>query len=229
MPKGPGVTKVPRAKAGFTLFEVVITLAILGIVLSVLYMTFYQSMAVLAHTEDRAEVIQQGRLILERMAVELEGTFIPPQVSLSKNFLYGLVGKTNKEDEDFRDRLDFTTLGYGQADPVQSKRDIGELGYFLDYAPGGRGLTLFRRQDDGMDGDLQKGGRSFAVCDRVRSLSFLYFDRLGGKQKEWSSLEGAHRNELPTRIEIELKLEDSRGQVHTFRTQVYLPLASLKG
>jgi len=212
-------------KSGFTLFEVLMTLAILGVVLSILYMTFYQSMDVMAHTQGRAEVIQEGRLILERMTAELKGAFIPAQASPSKNFLYGLVGKSKKEEEDFRDRLDFTTVAYGQADPSESKRDIGELSYFLDHEPGGRGLTLFRRQDDGLDGDLLKGGRSLAVCDRVRSLSFLFFDRLGGKQKEWSSLEGAHRNELPTRIEIELKLEDARGQVHRFRTQVYLPLA----
>jgi type II secretion system protein J len=211
-------------KGGFTLFEVLLALAILGIVLSILYMTFFQSMAAIAHTEERAEVIQQGRLILERMAAELKGAFIPPQESPSKDFCYGLVGESKKEEEDFRDRLDFTTVAYGQADPSERKRDIGELSYFLDHEPGGRGLTLFRRQDDGLDGDLLKGGRSFPVCDRVRSLSFMFFDRLGGKQKEWSSLKGAHRNELPTRIEIQLKLEDARGQVHTFATQVYLPL-----
>jgi len=218
---------LPR-RSGFTLFEVLITLAILGIVLSILYATFYQSMDVMAHTEGRAEVIQQGRLILERMTAELKGTFVPPQPSVSKNFLYGMVGKSNKEDEEFRDRVDFTTVAYGQADPAAGKREIGELSYFLDHEPGAKGLTLFRRQDDGLDGDLLKGGRSLAICDRVRGLSFLYFDRLGGKQKEWSSLEGAHRNELPTRIEIELKLEDTRGQVHRFRTQVYLPLAGEK-
>ena len=228
MPNGKDPTRYTlysHRTSGFTLFEVLITLAILGIVLSILYTTFYQSMDVMAHTEGRAEVIQQGRLILERMTAELKGTFIPPQPSPSKNFIYGLVGKSNKEDEDFRDRLDFTTVAYGQADPAEGKRDIGEISYFLDHEPGARGLTLFRRQDDGLDGDLLKGGRSLAVCDRVRSLSFLFFDRPGGKQKEWSSLEGAHRNELPTRIEIDLKLEDGRGQVHRFRTQVYLPLA----
>jgi hypothetical protein len=53
-----------------------IVTAILGIVLSVLYMTFYQSMAALAHTEDRSEVIQQGRLILERMTMKLR-LFLP--------------------------------------------------------------------------------------------------------------------------------------------------------
>ena len=225
MLKVPRVPKVENRITGFTLFEVVITLAILGVVLSVLYMTFYQSMDVMAHTEGRAEVYQQGRLIMERMTAELKGAFVPPQESLSKNFRYGLIGKSTKEDEQFRDRLDFTTVAYGQPDPAEGKRDIGEVGYSLDYEPGTKGLTLFRRQDDGLDGDLLKGGRSLAICDRVRSLSFLFFDRAGGKQKDWSSLDGAHRNELPTRVEIELKLEDGRGQVHGFRTQVYLALA----
>ncbi len=76
-----------------------------------------------------------------------------------------------------------------------------------------------------MDGNILQGGRSVAICDRVRSLGFSYYDRQGGKGKEWNSLEGERRNLLPSRVEIQLKLEDSRGRVHEFRTQVYLPLA----
>jgi len=212
-------------KKGFTLFEVLMTLAILAVVFSLLYMTFHQSMAVMAHTEDRADVIQRGRLILERMGGELKGGFIPAQENRSKAFCYGLVGRSMKEGDDFMDRLDFTTLVNPLASSSASGGEILELGYSLDHEPGGKGLTLFRRQDEAIDGDLLRGGRSLAVCDRVRSLSFLFFDRQGGKQKEWNSLEGTHRNELPNRIEIQLKLEDSRGQLHVFRTQVFLPLA----
>jgi hypothetical protein len=57
----------------------------------------------------------------------------------------------------------------------------------------------------------------------------MYFDYQGVKQKEWNSLEGVRRNQLPSRIEIQLKLEDSRDQVHVFRTQVYLTMAGEKG
>ncbi len=210
-------------KNGFTLFEVLLTLSILAVVFSLLYMTFHQSMAVMAHTEDRAEVIQRGRLILERLGGELKGSFIPAQENLSKAFRYGLVGQSMKEGDNFMDRLDFTTLLNPQTSSPAGRGEILELGYFLDHEPGGKGLTLFRRQDVALDGDLLRGGRTLAVCDRVRSLSFLFFDRLGGKQKEWNSLEGARRNELPSRIEIQLKLEDSGGQLHVFRTQVYLP------
>lgn len=216
-------------KDGFTLFEVLMTLAILAVVFSLLYMTFHQSMAVLTHTEDRAEVIQKGRLILERMSGELKGGFIPAEENRSKTFCYGLVGQSRKEGDGFMDRLDFTTVVNPQASYPASGGEILKVSYFLDHEPGGKGLTLFRCQDDAIDGDLLRSGPPLAVCDRVRSLSLLFFDRRGGREKEWNSLEGPHRNELPSRVEIQLKLEDSRSQVHVFRTQVYLPLAGERG
>lgn len=210
---------------GFTLFEVLITLAILGVVLSLLYLTFHQSMAAMAEVDERAEVIQQGRLILERMAGEMKGAVLIILKEGPQAYRTGLVGRSTSEGNDLLDRMDFTARLPSFASPVEGGWGFSELGYFLDRSPGRKGLTLFRRQDDGMDGNLLQGGRSVAVCDRVRSLGFSYFDRQGRKGKEWNSLEGEHRNLLPSRVEIQLKLEDSRGRVHEFRTQVYLPMA----
>jgi prepilin-type N-terminal cleavage/methylation domain-containing protein len=214
----------PRGR-GFTLFEVLITLSILGVVLSLLYLTFHQSMAVMAETDDRAEVIQQGRMILERMTGELKGAVLIIQKGESQAYRTGLVGRSASEGKDLLDRIDFTARLPSFSLPPEGGWGVFELGYFLDRSPGRKGLTLFRRQDDGMDGDLLQGGRSVALCDRVRSLAFSYYDRQGAKRKEWSSLEGERRNLLPSRVEIQLKLEDSRGRVHEFRTQTYLPMS----
>jgi len=215
-------------KNGFTLFEILMALAILGVVFSLLYMTFHQSMAAMDDAGDRADVIQQGRLILERMGEELRGSFIPAQEIRSQAIRYGLVGRSNKERDDFMDRLDFTALAHPQENLSNISWGVRELGYFLDRMPEGAGFTLLRRQDDALDGDLLRGGRSLPLCDRVLSLSFSFFDRQGTKKKKWNTLEGAHAHELPRRIEIHLKLEDSRGRMHSFITQVYLPLAGEK-
>jgi prepilin-type N-terminal cleavage/methylation domain-containing protein len=212
-------------RSGFTLFEVLITLSILGVVLSLLYFTFHQSMMVMAETDDRAEVIRQGRLILERMAFDLKGTVFVSQREGFTAYRTGLVGRSTKEGNDFLDRLDFTSLTPPSAASTEGGWGFTELGYSLDHSPGKKGFTLFRRQDNAGDRDLLRGGRSLAICDRVRSLGFSYFDRLGKKQKEWNSLEGERRNQLPSRVEIYLRMEDSHGQVYDFRTQVYLPMS----
>lgn len=212
--------------SGFTLFEVLITLSILAVILSLLFMTFHQSMMVMADTDDRAEVIQQGRLILERVAGDLRGATLFSRREGAPGFRSGLVGRSTKEGMDFMDRLDFTTVTPFSSSSTERGWGLGEVGYYLDHQPGMKGLTLFRRQDEALDGDLTRGGRSLSICDRVRSLSFSYFDRDGKKVKEWSSLEGERKSQLPYRIEVHLRLEDSRGQVHDFRTHVFLPSVS---
>ena len=218
-------TRNPKPSlSGFTLFEVLITLSILAVILSLLYLTFHQSMAVMADTDDHAQVVQQGRMILERMAGDLQGAILFPGRESAKGFRSGLVGRSLKEGKDFLDRLDFTLTAYSFSASTTAGWGVEEVGYFLDRQPGAKGLTLFRRQDDALDGDLIRGGRSLAICDRVRSLSFSYFDRQGIRVKDWSSLEGGRKSQLPTRVEVHLRLEDSRGQVSDFRTQVFLPL-----
>jgi len=212
-------------RSGFTLFEVLMTLAILGVVLSLLYLTFHQSMTVMAETDDRAEVIRQGRMVLEKMTGELRGAALVSPREGFQAYRTGLVGRSTREGNEFLDRLDFTHLPHPWAISIEGGWGVFELGYSLDRAPGRKGLTLFRRQDEARDGDLLRGGRSLALCDRVRSLSFAYFDRQGKKDKEWNSLEGERRNQLPSRVEIHLRLEDSRGKAHDFRTQVYLPMS----
>jgi prepilin-type N-terminal cleavage/methylation domain-containing protein len=216
---------VVKMKNGFTLFEVLITLSILAVVLSLLYLTFHQSMMVMAETDDRAEVIRQGRMILEKVTGELRGAALISAKEGFQAYRTGLVGRSTREGNEFLDRLDFTHFPHPWEISVEGGWGVLELGYSLDRAPGGKGFTLFRRQDDARDGDLLRGGRSLALCDRVRGLSFSYFDAQGKKSKEWNSLEGERRNQLPSRVEIQLKLEDSHGRVHEYRTQTYLPMS----
>jgi type II secretion system protein J len=219
------VPSVAKNSLGFTLFEVLIALSILGVVLSLLYLTFHQSMMAMAETDERAEVIQQGRLILERMASDLKGAALVPQAESFAAYRTGLVGRSAREGNDSLDRLDFTTFTQPSAGPAGGGWGFAEVGYALDRSPGRKGLVLFRRQEPMGDRDLLRGGRTLHVCDRVRSLGFSYFDRQGRRQKEWNSLEGERRNQLPSRVEIHLRMEDSRGKAHDFRTQVYLPMS----
>ena len=215
-------------KKGFTLLEILLALTIVSLLISILYATFHQSMAATAYVEKKTQFVQKGRLILERMTGELNSAFIPHQPVASSPFRYGMVGESSKTEDDFRDRLDFTFFAELQVEGSTGGSEILEAGYFLGREPGRKGFTLYRRQDRAIDGDLQKGGRSEAICNGVRSLKFIFFDSGGNPLQEWNSITGDFRNALPSRIEIRLKLEDPDGRVQSFRTQVSLPLGKGK-
>lgn len=216
-------------KKGFTLLEVLITLSILGVVLSIIYMAFNQSMLVMAAIEERADTFEKGRLILERMSRELRNTFISATAQTTHPFRLGLVGQTHKEKGIYRDRIDFTAFAPPGGDAGENTGHIQEIGYFLDYAPGAEGLTLFRRQDEALDGDILKGGIMQPICPKIQELRFVFFDQTGGKHKEWNSLAGDRKGNLPTRVEIKLVIEDAQGRGRVFQTQVFLPLSGDSG
>jgi type II secretion system protein J len=211
-------------KKGFTLLEILITLSILAVVLSTIYLTFNQSMLVMAAMEERAETTEKGRLILERMSRELRNTFVSSTAPARHPFRLGLVAQSYKEKEFYRDRLDFTALTPPGGDSWENAGIIQEIGYFLDYAPGGEGLTLFRRQDNALDGDILRGGTITPICSKIKELSFVFFDQAGAKHKEWNSLEGPRKGILPGRVEIKLVMEDVQNKAQVFQTQVFLPL-----
>ncbi len=213
------------AKKGFTLLEILITFSILGVVLSIIYMTFNQSMLAIGAIEERAENVEKGRLILERMSRELRNAYISATARAAHPFRYGLVGRSSKEKDFYRDRLDFTALIALGGDAGENAGPIQEISYFLDYTPGADGLTLFRRQDGAVDGNILKGGIIQPICPKVRELSFIFFDLAERRHKEWNSLEGDHRGTLPTRVEIKLVIEDAQGKARVFQTQAFLPLA----
>lgn len=217
------------AKKGFTLLEILITLSILGVILSLLYLTFNQSMTAVAQIEERADIMEKGRLILERMSKELKNTFVPSLINFPSPYRFGLVAQSSQERNYYRDRVDFTSLMPPGREPLENTGIIQEIGYFLEYEAGERGFSLFRRQDDGLDGDLLRGGITQILCTGVRELSFVFFDRQGGQDKEWNSLQGVHQGTLPARVEIKLMLEDSQGRIYPLRTQVFLPLTKGAG
>jgi hypothetical protein len=175
------------------LFEVLITLSILNVVLSLLYLTFHQSMMVMAETDDRAEAIQQGRLILEKAVGELRGLRWFPERGLQA-YRTGLSAVPPKRGMSF-----WTAWIY----PFAPSRDFcrGRWGcsdWAISWtAPRQKGLHPVPAPGRGADGDLLRGGRSLALCDRVRSLSFSYFDRLGRKAKTGNSWKEQRLNQLP--------------------------------
>lgn len=95
-----------RARAGFTLMEVMLALGIFGIVTTMLYGTFARTLRSKTIAEQRAEVTRLGRAAVGRMADEISSAFCPAGAQ-GAAFFRVLRGGT--EDAPL-DALQFTTL-----------------------------------------------------------------------------------------------------------------------
>jgi general secretion pathway protein J len=207
---------------GFTLIEILIAVLILGIVLSTVYASYTGTFRIVRETETDAELYGMARTALERMGLDLEaaapwkGAF----TFLAKS--YGL-GKR-----------EFTSLTFRSAAHIpfgdkEAQAGIAVIGYDIEEGTEKEGYVLLRsdslRRDPAKEESLTGG---FPVCDRIETLTYLFYDAEGKEYETWDALAGeeAQKKRAPAMVEIRLGLvnEKDREKPHMFVTRVRLPL-----
>lgn len=116
-----------RDVAGFTLMEVMLALAIFGIVTTMLYGTFSRTLRSKMIAEQRADVTRLGRAAVGRMADEIGSAYYP--VGLSGTAIFRVL-KSGSEDVPL-DSLVFTALSARPAGLDGRGTDQRMLAYFF--------------------------------------------------------------------------------------------------
>jgi general secretion pathway protein J len=195
--------------AGFTLLEVVISVGILAVILTIVYNTFNSSMKAFTAMENEGDAYAQARIVLARMEEEIASIYIS-DISDEKNKT-GLLGEDRDEYDLPADSLHFTSLSHIRWTKDSRESELCEIGYYLekDEETG----FLFRREDWNVDGTLEEGGRPLELAEGVDGLNFKYYD---GNEwvDEWDS---RIKKGLPKAIEVELIMRDPRRKRITFR------------
>jgi type II secretion system protein J len=213
-------SRPPKADRGFTLVELMLAILILAIMMSIVYGVVVSTVSAARRVEEITASSEVGPAILTRIRADLESAFLP------KDGEFFLGGKRAGGGSD-RDRLDFISseVAYGAENDVEEPRFhcINEVGYqVLDSRKDPNAGVLYRREDFFIDADPLKGGHLTEMYDRVRSLSFRYYDGEEWKP-EWSS---KVKKGLPKAVEIELKIlvtdRDNPAKEQTFKTTVML-------
>ncbi len=148
--------KTARSGAtGFTLMEVMLALAIFGIVTTMLYGTFSRTLRSKAIAEQRADVTRLGRAAVGRMADEIGSAYYP--VGLSGTAIFRVL-KSGTEDVPL-DSLVFTALSARPAGLDGRGTDQRMLAYFFP-----RDRSGLRR-----DGNTGQAGAAGADAESVGS------------------------------------------------------------
>lgn len=212
--------KKTQRKSGFTLVELMLAVLILAIMMSIVYGVVVGTVTAARRVEEVTASSEVGPAILTRIRADLESAFLPKEGEF-------FLGSKRAGGGEGRDRLDFISseLAYGSENDLEEPRFhcINEVGYqVLDSKKDPDAGILYRREDFFIDADPLKGGHLTEMYDRVRSLSFRYYDGEEWKP-EWSS---KLKKALPKAVEIELKIlvvdRDNPAKEQVFKTTVML-------
>jgi len=242
---------VIRSQRGFTLLEVLVATAILGLVMSTVYSVLTRTLMATRRAETRAELFASGREQVMRMADEIESSLPPTQVVY---FVGEHSGGTPPTD-----RIGFYTVINRTAGADRRLGGLALVTYSLDETQE-RGLFALRRQEEliataGAGGVSEDGAGEFEddsrsanfgaddgmgaadetvisavhLMDRVAGMRFGFIDPENGEMvTEWDTSKPGPDNRLrnlPAAVSITLFLADDRGGIHDFSTIVDLPLA----
>ncbi|NUN49584.1 MAG: prepilin-type N-terminal cleavage/methylation domain-containing protein [Candidatus Brocadiae bacterium] len=200
-----------RQAGAFTLVEVLITITITAIMIGILYGVLVATLQTRLKLETMTQLDEAGPACLKTIADDIAAAFVPPVPDAPpagegepapQTPAYFTGGdKTGAGGE--ADEIDFIS-SRDIWDPVaQRVADFAEIGYFLRPNPDDAAVSiLVRREDPFVDDKPASGGSLQEIYDRVKSLSFEYYD--GEKWLTTWGTEEAQKKALPRIVKIKL-------------------------
>jgi prepilin-type N-terminal cleavage/methylation domain-containing protein len=244
------VRRQAREESGFTLLEVLIAVVVLGIIMAIIYQSYWVCSKTVAAAEQHSDVYQEARLALRRIGDDLMCAWLPLTVPTAKDDSQGSPGAGEKvtsagdsdsteggasgsgpafkavnigSDADARDTLEFVTtanLARGSAGQL----DTCQVQYSVQE--GDKGKATLVRTSSLANGDSEGA----ELASNVKALDFKFFNAAGEQFDDWDSTQS---NTLPATVQITLVMGTGDGQDEgsarreglTFTTAVNIPLA----
>ncbi len=209
----------PERAAGFTLLEVVISVAILLGMATIIWGSF----SITANIKERVEEVEdryhQIRLAMNRMAREISMAY------LSKNDQMGttnprtlFVGKRETSVDD----LMFSNLSHLRMRENAKECDQGLVRYYEAADPEQKNRTNLMRREQHRLGAKRPGeeGPAFVMLEGIEALHFDYFDEQANEWRDsWNTTSAdGQADRLPNKVRIKLTLKDEFGEELTFIT-----------
>jgi hypothetical protein len=195
-----------------------IAAAIIAVIMAIVYGSFAGTVRTVRIGEAEGEAYRKASIILNRMIVEINCAFMPPEPELA-DVPYGFFGEDREEDGVPRDSLYFTSTGV----PLGG-RPIGpkEIGFSIAADPE-TGMPVFLlREDTTPDEDLAEGGVTYPLGQGVWGLDVTYYDATGKKWERWESASPVFGGNLPRLVKISLILKNSMGEFVSVETQSHV-------
>ncbi len=226
--RGPGGGGAPKSP-GFTLLEVLIAVAIMALLVTVIYTSFFTAGRNVAQAEAIRDETDLARTLLAKISSDIADAYFNPSMNVPvvTTIFYGeqVISDTTISDTTISD----TGLDHNRYDglyltsltnwrkPDSQETDLWEVGYYFKQKPDGTGWILMRREKRLLSNDSPalEGGVDYEMTDRVASLRFRYYDGSVWTDGGWDS---RISQKLPNTVEITLLFND--GSVYITQVDV---------
>lgn len=209
--------------AAFTLIEIMLAVAILGMVLLMLAESFHAVAGSKVHGENRIAIDQAARTILSQMSNELRGAVQTPFIA-SRVIL---LGNARKEGGAPMDTFTVSTLDPGHRRSLEGFGPEDTVAYVTTPNPDHRGWFLLKRiQYSSLltKPPTLENSSPVVLANNLISLHLRYFDGTNWRES-WDSTSLAAGQALPAEIAIDLKMGSGGGAALTLSTAVSPPMA----
>ena len=208
---------------GFSLLELLISISLLGLVMSLLYGAFFQisnsSLKVKATLETRQELRLLMKMVLDDLQnVQYLKHFAESGTNNTQQLETGLIvehqlGPENTETGKLEEvsQIYFHSAVKSRFYPNEKERDpeLHEVSYTLTENPDTKVWQFIRREDFYLDGNIREGGKSYVLSEAVLGLSCYYWKVKLRSQEEVTRKNGQMNGILMKRIVLEeLPLEN---------------------
>jgi|GEM_PF-1856313 len=183
------------ARAGFTLIEVLLAMAIMAAITGVMWVSIGAMFETRDYMDERFERYQIMRVAMNRIAREIatayiagpanggeplpgkEGEALREQIEsgqmrqLSEPVQFAMIGR--------EDSLNFTSLGHIRTLAGEPTSEHAEIGYYIQRRRDDQGDwhdALMRREDTTLDDDITKGGQIYMMIPNIKKIEFEYWD-----------------------------------------------------
>jgi general secretion pathway protein J len=216
-----------RSARGFTLLEVMVSIAILAMVSVLIYGAFdglSKGKKNLGRINDR---YHEGRAALSRMSMELTSAFLSMHQPLTEQQIRRVTIFSGTSGSPV-DRIDFTSFSHRRLVRDSHESDQNEISYFGSPDPNVPGkIDLARRESPIIDIEPKRGGEVNVLVEDVDSFDVKYLDATTGLWTEtWDTTQATGQpGRLPFQIKINLVLKDGAGgQPIPFTTKIAMPM-----
>jgi general secretion pathway protein J len=197
---------------GFTLFEILIALAILALVVSSLYGAYSGTLDTTEMVESIRDVDQVARLALMQMVNDLKSLYYQKAQGEDTESPYTFGGITEAEGEG-GEIVAFATTSRLDFDLTFPSQRINRVSYIMEKQPDNEKLfRLVRKELPFADLPGEKQEILVEIADGVESLSLTYFNEDGQQFSQWDSeSEGL----LPRLVHIRLQMAGDKSGLFT--------------